>query len=438
MQEGEWHMDKMLLKRISLQSIALMLAVVTLSFSLHQSTIIKSAATDLNSAEASEVIKQPLPKDPAFDAPITDGEVITTVNQNQDHQNNQNYDDFELISGQWLEMDPDIISTMGEQLLVIKKPKATKLEFSIEEIYISRSIKLHIAGSELPMDSSYIGRINKGLSYVSEPIYTEIEVEEINPEDGTVHTVIQKDYGMDFIYEITPSNNLNEVNGLYETEFLLLLDDIYTYSLMEDETYYYIGMKDPTEVYERILVIDAGHGGKDAGALSSDQNTYEKNINLKILLYLKEMLDKEDIKVYYTRLGDDKVFLRPRVQLANAVDCDFFISIHCNASESKNPNGSEILYYEKVNKKTSNKRLSKIFSEELETATTLKNRGLVIRRMDEIFILENALVPAIIIETGYITNQGDLSYLQGDENQKAIARGIYNGILRAYDELKPE
>ena len=66
-------------------------------------------------------------------------------------------------------------------------------------------------------------------------------------------------------------------------------------------------------MYDRILVIDAGHGGLDSGAVSKDGRIYEKNLNLGIILALKELLDKENIKVYYTRIQDNKVYLRPRV-----------------------------------------------------------------------------------------------------------------------------
>lgn len=426
-------MDKQILRRISLQSIALMLTVITFSYALHQNTMLKISATDLRNAEASEASKK-----------FTDTDTInidksaSVKEQNPSLEDNDNREISDITRGLWKNLDPNIISKMGEQILVIKKPKSSQLNFTFEDIYISKSIRIHLMSSEAPMDSSFIGRINGEVSFISDPVYTEIEAQEINVDEGSSYPVIYKDYGSDFVQEINLTNNLNDEIGLYETEILLVMDDIYTHSLMEDEAYYYIGLKKPREVYERILVIDAGHGGKDAGALSVDKNTYEKDINLKILLYLKEMLDKEDIKVYYTRLGDDKVFLRPRVELANAVECDFFISIHCNASIATSPHGSEMLYYDTVNNNISNKALAKILSQELEEATSLNNRGLMKRQNDDIFILENALVPAVIVETGYITNQGDLSYLKNSDNQKAIAKGIYNGILRAYNELQPE
>jgi N-acetylmuramoyl-L-alanine amidase len=69
--------------------------------------------------------------------------------------------------------------------------------------------------------------------------------------------------------------------------------------------------------------------------------------------------------------------------------------------------------------------------------TSLGKRGLVKEQNDDIFILNNARVPAIIVETGYITNRNDLNYLLKKENQQKIAQGIYNGIMRAYQEFKP-
>lgn len=334
------------------------------------------------------------------------------------------------------DINSDIVADLGDKYLVIKKPSSDHLHLFLEDLYMERSIRILIEGSTRAMDSRDVGRVNQGHSFVSDPVFREIINQKIDPKSGDEITETTKDYGYDLIYEMIITSNQDNSTGLYSTEYRLQLDNVYAHILIEDENYYYIGLKRPKEVYDRILVVDAGHGGKDAGALSTDKQTYEKNINLNILLLLKELLDDENIKVYYTRLQDDKIFLRPRVQLANAVDCDFFISIHCNASVSKSPNGTEMLYYDVVSKNISIKALADIFSEELSAVTTLQNRGVVKQREGDIFILENSLVPALIIEAAYMTNSNDLTYLKNLDNQKLIAKGIYRGILRAYDELK--
>jgi N-acetylmuramoyl-L-alanine amidase len=152
-------------------------------------------------------------------------------------------------------------------------------------------------------------------------------------------------------------------------------------------------------------------------------------------LALKELLDKENIKVYYTRTSDDTVFLRPRVTLANAVDCDYFISIHCNSNEVSSPNGTEVLCYDTEFNNVSSKELAKLFSDELGKTIELRNRGIVLKKRKEIFIMDKAEIPMILIEMGYLSNSMDLSYLIDQQNQKTIALGIYNGIMKAFDEM---
>ncbi len=427
-------MDKIiLLKRTAIQSVALMIAVITLSYAFRQYHGVTISARDIHSAEAASISnkdnKTLEPDTAAVDDIDRMGLQTTGEEQSQ-----------VLKSSGWPEnfsaLDSEIMGQLGNKLLVIKKPAADGLTMTLEDLYLTKSVLIKFGSTQTSrMDSLSIGRINEGDIFTGEPNFKELEDIITNPDDGTVQTVITKDYGRDIVHGI--SFTYSETPGLYNTELLLELDNVYVHIVMEDDQYYYIGLKKPADVYDRIVVLDAGHGGKDAGALSKDETVYEKNVNLKILLELKELLDKENIKVYYTRLADDKVFLKPRVGLANAVDCDFFISIHCNANGSTRASGTEIYYVDTEFKRVKAETLAKIINEELGNTMPLTNRGLVERKKEDIYILNHAVVPAILIETGYMTNQKDLQYLIKEGNQKAIARAIYTGILRAYDELYP-
>ena len=135
------------------------------------------------------------------------------------------------------------------------------------------------------------------------------------------------------------------------------------------------------------------------------------------------------------RRKDDTVFLRPRVTLANAVDCDYFISIHCNANEITWPNGTEVLYYDNEHKGVAAIDLANLLSNEIDKAVTLQRRGVVEKHTEDIFIMDKSIVPTALIEVGYLTNNDDMAYLSKSENRKAVAQGIYNGIMRAYKEL---
>ena len=321
--------------------------------------------------------------------------------------------------------------------MIIRKPRGGAIHIQLEDLYLTKNLKLTISGlmDEIP-DNSFIGRANKEDIFTGEPIYTQIGTA-LQEEDGVFTTIITRDYGNDIVNDIQISSLTDEL-GNSTVEIMLLLDHVYAYNLYEDEYYYYIDMKSPREAYDKILVIDAGHGGKNPGAVSKDNLTYEKNINLGILLELKKLLDKENIKVYYTRIMDDRILLTPRVALANDVDCDFFISIHNNSSaRSTKINGTEILYYDHVHKSIASKNMAKIFSEEISKTTSLRNNGLVQMSNDDVLILHHSKVPAIMVEAGYMSNSNDLEYIKSTEGQEAIAEGIYKGILRAYEELMP-
>ncbi len=232
----------------------------------------------------------------------------------------------------------------------------------------------------------------------------------------------------------------------------IFLDHLYVPFLYEDESCYYIVLKRPREVYERILVIDAGHGGKHPGTMSSDKAYAEKDINLAVTLALKELLDaREDIKVYYTRLSDDSVYLRPRVTLANEAEADFFISIHSNAFWDKKAHGTEVLYKAEgiasgeaavsgaafnetaVSREgITSRQLADICLEEVTKVLQTDARG--IWEDEDTYILKHSQVPAALIEVAFLTNRDDLELLCQKEGQALAAKGIYEAILRAYGE----
>jgi len=419
-------MDKLLLKRAAIQSVALMLTVVTLSYGYHQYDAVTISASNAtasdNSLSANEMATNSINNQedlPMVSGNLADGNETTGL---------------KMLSQYMEGVNPDILKQMGEHYLVIKKPLGTNLTFQLDDLYITKSVQVKLTGlNGEDMNSQMVGRVNKDEAFIGVPIFTETVSPDSDTSDGTNEPVIEKVYGNDFVHGITINYDYDDVNHSYTSNLLVELDDVYTQILYEDKLYYYIDLKKPREVYDKILVIDAGHGGKDGGALSQGELYYEKNINLDILLQLKELLDEENIKVYYTRIADDKVFLRPRVALANAVDCDFFISIHCNANEVDWPNGTEIYYYNTEFKGVKAKDLANLFLEEVEKTTSLVKREVVLKKDKQIFILHNAIVPAILIEVGYLTNNKDMDFLSIKENRKAVAQGIYNGIMKAYN-----
>lgn len=419
-------LDKNLLRKAALQSVALMLSVIMLSYAVRQYSSVTISASY---AQDKAVYVDP---DKENNKDYT--EKYDAKNPNMD-DNEQTAEDARIVlTGVKSGVKDDIIEQLGEQFLIIRKPLGEGLRIQLEDLYLNKQLKIIISGytKESP-DQNFIARVYRDEVFLGEPKHA--EAKNSSPEeDGTYSSTVIKDYGNDPVNSI----NIENKTGLYGFnvhEIVLQLNHVYAHILFEDENYYYIDLRRPKEVYDKILVIDAGHGGKDPGAISKDEKIYEKDINLKIMHELKELLDKDNIKVYYTRTIDETIYLRPRVTLANEVECDFFISIHCNSSDYTGPNGTEILYYNHENGNIKTKDLAKILSDELSKTVSLKSSGVMEMKDDDIFILANAKVPAVIIETGYISNINDLDYLQSQSGQQDIAIGIYNGIWRAYDEL---
>lgn len=419
-------LDKNLLRKAALQSVALMLSVIMLSYAVRQYSSVTISASY---AQDKAVYVDP---DKENNKDYT--EKYDAKNPNMD-DNEQTAEDARIVlTGVKSGVKDDIIEQLGEQFLIIRKPLGEGLRIQLEDLYLNKQLKIIISGytKESP-DQNFIARVYRDEVFLGEPKHA--EAENSSPEeDGTYSSTVIKDYGNDPVNSI----NIENKTGLYGFnvhEIVLQLNHVYAHIHFEDENYYYIDLRRPKEVYDKILVIDAGHGGKDPGAISKDEKIYEKDINLKIMHELKELLDKDNIKVYYTRTIDETIYLRPRVTLANEVECDFFISIHCNSSDYTGPNGTEILYYNHENGNIKTKDLAKILSDELSKTVSLKSSGVMEMKDDDIFILANAKVPAVIIETGYISNINDLDYLQSQSGQQDIAIGIYNGIWRAYDEL---
>lgn len=425
-------MDNTLLKKLAVQSVVLMLAVITLSYAHHNYQMAAIPGKSRMHLEALAASDKMLSNSNTLLSPSE----INQLSSSEDSLENaskapqtQNQALNEVMSN----IDPDVLNKLGNRYIIIKKPQEVNTDINLKDVYINNTLEITLNSSQdISFNSYMIGRVNGEDMYVGDPVYKEIEKD--NSSEDSNKPVTTRDYGNDPVHGITISSNFNNKTDSNCVKIILELDKVYAYIKYENDEYYLIALKNPKEIYNRIVVIDAGHGGKDSGALSNNKVYDEKNINLGILLQLKELLDKENIKVYYTRTGDNKVFLRPRVKLANEVDCDFFISIHNNANDASWPNGSEILYYNNDYHNIKNRNLANLFLGELKKKIPLCSRGLVEEEKKNVFILEKAKVPAILIEVGYMTNYHDMNYISKKDNQKVIARGIFNGIMKAYQK----
>lgn len=189
----------------------------------------------------------------------------------------------------------------------------------------------------------------------------------------------------------------------------------------------------PRDVYDKIIVIDAGHGGEDHGYTYG--RISEKDITLDILLLLQEKMKESDIKVYYTRTDDTSVDNEKRSQLANNVETDMLISIHISYSEDMEKNGVTTVYNGDYFIQDFNSiSLSDKLEQSVASATGAKANGLTDATEEE-FLIEYAKVPAAQINIGYLSNEEEMNYLTESEYQKLIADGIYQAITEIYEEI---
>lgn len=215
----------------------------------------------------------------------------------------------------------------------------------------------------------------------------------------------------------------------------LTLDRVYELDEKYESGSLYLDFIDPHDVYDKVVVVDAGHGSRAPGAVKFGVS--EKHIDLAILLELKKMLDDcpENIGVYYTRTSDTNPTFDQRVQLANKSDADLFISIHNNSDATGNvtrTNGTEVMYSESDKSDLSSKKFAQICLENVVESFGSNNRGLV--KGDSIYIIRTSEVPVALIEVGFMTNYDELEKLKDSEYQKKAAEGIYNAIMEAFQE----
>lgn len=370
------------------------------------------------------------------------------------------------IENQYISEDINIESMLGDKYIAVKKPEHMNYNIKIENSYMDNRLLLTLEDMDASkLHENYIVRVNHevefiGRSKVGNRISAESDNENADgiissklvnstkdkqassngklyliPEeikaDGSILTYgdIPKDIILDPVASFTYSNVDEMENNATLIEFCM--DTVYETNIFQNENYIYIALKAPKEVYKKVIVIDAGHGGKDPGAYAKAYNIYEKQINLEIVLQLKAILEQNnDIKVYYTRLEDKTVYLNPRVNMANKVQADLFISIHCNASDSASAGGLEILYNEEDTAKELNSlKLAELLLNDLRGITGKINRGLV--PASEMVIVGKSEVPVALIEAGFITNGEDYAVLSDNDRQKEFAKAIYGVILQA-------
>lgn len=183
------------------------------------------------------------------------------------------------------------------------------------------------------------------------------------------------------------------------------------------------------------IVIDPGHGGRDPGKVGTT-GTLEKEINLKIALILKEILEAQDIDVIMTREEDKDLSktstnlkvsdMKERVAAIQKSDADLVISIHQNSFTSPDVYGAQCFYH---TNSSEGKQLATILQNQIITSTNqTKIRN--IKSNDDYYLLKYSPTPTVIVECGFLSNPTEEKLLLTEEYQRNIAWAIHLGVLQ--------
>ncbi|MFF2178537.1 N-acetylmuramoyl-L-alanine amidase [Lysinibacillus sp. NPDC058147] len=178
----------------------------------------------------------------------------------------------------------------------------------------------------------------------------------------------------------------------------------------------------------RIIIIDPGHGGKDPGTVVGSYS--EKAITLKVGTLVKQKLEAAGAKVYMTRTGDTYPSLQDRVDFTNANYGEIFVSIHVNSAANTSAQGTETYYAIST---------GDMYQEDIDLATfvnnqivnnlNMKNRGV---KEEQYYVIRNTIIPAILVELGFLTNNEDRGKMTNDQYAELFADSIYKGISQYY------
>ena len=173
----------------------------------------------------------------------------------------------------------------------------------------------------------------------------------------------------------------------------------------------------------KLIYLDAGHGGKDPGAIGTTYGTYEKDGTLDVSNRVVKKLKDKGYTVKSTRSTDEYISLLERTNKANSAGATIFVSIHFNSASTSAAAGIETLY--KVDGRTSNVLADKIQSS-MVSVVSLKNRGLKTR--SDLSVLNNSKMPAVLIEGGFLSNPGDENLIRSSSYRETLANAIVKGI----------
>lgn len=381
---------------------------------------------------------------------------------------------YDKVNGTIIVGDPEKVNIVAKEESEESKVKTKEdkiINYELNEI----EYKVKANGTLVTIKTGKKG-VKYSAKYQSNKLKVKLENILINPEI-TIHQaeagIIEKtdfnalENGGELIFELEPgSYTAHDIFKDTESDNIILT--IHNKKLKQDK-------KEKGKLKEKwnfdVVVLDAGHGGKDAGAIGVT-GVKEKDVNLGIVLKLGKLIEEElpSLRVVYTRKTDKFVELYKRGKIANENNGKLFISVHCNSTPTKSEDArgfevyllrpgrtqdaihiaefenSVIKYEDDPNRyqkltdenfilvsmaQSSYMRYSEQFSDILNTTwkkeLEIPSRGI---KQAGFYVLVGASMPNVLIEAGFLSNRKDEAYLKSEAGQQEIARTIFNAIKK--------
>lgn len=177
------------------------------------------------------------------------------------------------------------------------------------------------------------------------------------------------------------------------------------------------------------VVVDAGHGGSDGGAVGTDTGVKEAGLNLMVATRVANLLTQQGITVLMTRTGEESLSktkredMAARKELFNRPEVDLVVSVHMNKFTDRSISGAMAYYMagSSEGQKVAQKVIDQI-CEALERPKRLANPG-------NYFVIRECTSPAVLVECGFLSNSADEKALQDPAHQEKLARAIVEGIM---------
>ena len=187
-------------------------------------------------------------------------------------------------------------------------------------------------------------------------------------------------------------------------------------------------------VSDKVIVLDAGHGASDGGAVGQS-GVLEKELNLSIALRLQKLLEKTGATVIVTRADDKPIAenkrsdMRLRKNIKENSGADIFVSIHMNKFPQSKYSGAQVFYSADEESKALGEAIQKSLTDILNPSNNrvAKSAG------ESIYLLKKSDVPSVIVECGFLSNPEEEHLLTQEEYQEKVAWSVYAGITSYFD-----